>query len=194
MSSTFSIAATNPALASGAITQPTFFQGLSSFFYRAAHGFIRDGLDIVQLDCLVGQQAQCPTSTPLRGLAATHRDQMRFKISIHLALVPTRSGLALQCGFKALCHKTLLDAVDLAGAYVQDCRNFLAAAPTGQPLRGVAVEQYQRIAHLGYCMSAFADQSFKLLALFGVQCDNVFFHPSIIAQMFRYGNLFTDNL
>jgi len=32
MSGTFSMAATNAALACGAITQPTFLHGLSSFF------------------------------------------------------------------------------------------------------------------------------------------------------------------
>jgi len=79
---------------------------------------MRDCLDIFQFDCLVGQQSQRPASTPWWWPGATERHQVRFDVTINLALVLTRIGLALQRGFKAFCHKAVLDAVDLARAYV----------------------------------------------------------------------------
>ncbi len=134
---------------------------------------MRDRADDLQLDGLLGQQAQRPARLALRRRTAGQCDQPRLLRTIEGPLVAARARLGQQRGRQALLDKALTHALDSAGAQAQRTRGLLIGS-AGPGLGLVHLQEHARVGQLAGISSALADQRGEFLAFGGRQRHTVF--------------------
>src|SRR5581483_7670967 len=86
--------------------------GNASYFERAPHRLIRDGVGDRQFHQLVGQEPQRPARLAGRWLAAGERHQARFLRAVELAVMEPPGGAAIQGRLQALLDELLAHPKD----------------------------------------------------------------------------------
>jgi hypothetical protein len=166
------MAQTNAALATGGIHQHCFSQGLSSFFQRLAHCFVRDGVDNLPLDQSRGQQPQGPPLSPFGRGATGQGDQMGFLLAVEAPLGRGKAGPGIQGGLQPRLGEALAHPLDGRPTRFQGLAN-LAVGPATAFVAGIRFEQDARSGQ-GACGGvATRDQALQSDALCFGESDEV---------------------
>ncbi len=102
---------TNSAFCCGGMHQHFFSQGLSTFFERLAHGFVRDAVRHLLLDERVLQQMQAPAFAAIGRGAVRQGDEMCFGLPIQNTCLASFLLFVLHGCLEAVLSKPLADAV-----------------------------------------------------------------------------------
>jgi hypothetical protein len=90
-------------------------------------GLVANGVDNVERNEVVGQEAKAPLAVALRGLAAGQTDELGFLLAVELRFVLSLRSFSPNAAFKAAFSVAPPDPCYSAGGELQRLRNLVIA-------------------------------------------------------------------